>query len=84
LKVVDLRTLERDGYTAVQLGTGAAKAKNVSKPLKGHFAKNTENDCCDGNCKDCWNQKYEEDELIIAIQDGINAVFAKIQEVYHA
>ena len=39
LKVVDVRTMERDGYTAVQLGTGAAKAKNVSKPLKGHFAK---------------------------------------------
>lgn len=39
LKVVDVKTKERDGYTAVQLGTGAIKAKNVSKPLKGHFAK---------------------------------------------
>ncbi len=39
LSVVDVKTLERDGYTAVQLGTGAVKAKNVSKPLKGHFAK---------------------------------------------
>lgn len=39
LKVVDVKTMERDGYTAVQLGTGAVKAKNVSKPLKGHFAK---------------------------------------------
>ena len=39
LKVVDVRTMDRDGYTAVQLGTGAVKAKNVSKPLKGHFAK---------------------------------------------
>ena len=39
LKVVDVKTKERDGYTAVQLGTGAVKAKNVSKPLKGHFAK---------------------------------------------
>lgn len=39
LEVVDVRTKERDGYTAVQLGTGAVKAKNVSKPLKGHFAK---------------------------------------------
>ena len=43
LKVVAVKTAERDGYTAVQLGTGAVKAKNVSKPLKGHFAKaNTE------------------------------------------
>ena len=39
LQVVDVRTMEKDGYTAVQLGAGAAKAKNVSKALKGHFAK---------------------------------------------
>lgn len=39
LQVVDVKTNDRDGYTAVQLGTGAVKAKNVSKPLKGHFAK---------------------------------------------
>ena len=39
LQVVDVKTAERDGYTAVQLGTGAVKAKNVSKPLKGHFDK---------------------------------------------
>jgi len=39
LQVIDVRTQERDGYTAVQLGTGAVKAKNVSKALKGHFAK---------------------------------------------
>jgi len=39
LMVVDVKTQERDGYTAVQLGTGVVKAKNVSKALKGHFAK---------------------------------------------
>ena len=39
LKVVAVKTTEKNGYTAVQLGTGAVKAKNVSKPLKGHFAK---------------------------------------------
>src|SRR5271156_4041978 len=33
------RTTEKDGYTAVQLGWGTAKVKNVSKPNKGHFAK---------------------------------------------
>lgn len=37
--VVDVRTQERDGYVAVQLGAGKAKDKNVAKPLKGHFAK---------------------------------------------
>ncbi len=39
VQVVDTRTLERDGYTAVQLGIGKAKVKNVTKPNRGHFAK---------------------------------------------
>ena len=39
LQVVATRTAEKDGYTAVQLGYGKAKVKNVSKPNRGHFAK---------------------------------------------
>ncbi|MBE2191998.1 MAG: 50S ribosomal protein L3 [Alphaproteobacteria bacterium] len=39
LQVVDVRTTERDGYTAVQLGAGTAKVKNVSKAMRGHYAK---------------------------------------------
>jgi len=38
-QVVAVRTEERDGYTAVQIGVGTAKTKNVSKPQRGHFAK---------------------------------------------
>jgi large subunit ribosomal protein L3 len=38
-QVVAVRTRETDGYTAVQLGVGTAKIKNVSKPQRGHFAK---------------------------------------------
>ena len=38
-QVVAVRTAEKDGYTAVQLGIGKAKVKNVSKPMRGHFAK---------------------------------------------
>ncbi|MEL6577278.1 MAG: 50S ribosomal protein L3 [Pseudomonadota bacterium] len=38
-QVVAQRTAERDGYSAVQLGAGAAKAKNTAKPMRGHFAK---------------------------------------------
>lgn len=37
--VIDTRTKEKDGYTAVQLGSGKIKEKNVAKPQKGHFAK---------------------------------------------
>jgi len=39
LQVVAARTDEKDGYTAVQLGWGRAKVKNVSQPNRGHFAK---------------------------------------------
>jgi large subunit ribosomal protein L3 len=39
VRVVAARTVETDGYNAVQLGFGKAKIKNVSKPQKGHFAK---------------------------------------------
>ena len=39
LQVVSRRENDRDGYTAVQLGAGSAKAKNVSKPQRGHFGK---------------------------------------------
>ena len=39
VQVVDARTEERDGYTAVQLGWGKAKVKNVSQPNKGHYAR---------------------------------------------
>lgn len=39
VQVVAARTEEKDGYTAVQLGWGTAKVKNVSRPNRGHFAK---------------------------------------------
>ena len=38
LQVVAQRTAEKDGYTAVQLGTGAAKVKRTSQAMRGHFA----------------------------------------------
>ena len=38
LQVVAQRTGEKDGYSAVQLGAGAAKAKRTSAAMRGHFA----------------------------------------------
>ena len=38
-QVVAVRTEAKDGYNAVQLGTGAARVKNVNKARRGHFAK---------------------------------------------
>ena len=37
-QVVAQRTGDKDGYSAVQLGVGNVRAKNVTKPLRGHFA----------------------------------------------
>ena len=37
-QVVAHRTKEKNGYTAVQLGIGRAKVKNVSKAERGRFA----------------------------------------------
>jgi large subunit ribosomal protein L3 len=39
LQVVAQRTAERDGYSAVQLGAGTAKAKRTTAGMRGHFAK---------------------------------------------
>lgn len=33
--VTDVKTSERDGYTAIQLGYGQRKAKNVTRPVPG-------------------------------------------------
>jgi len=39
VQVVARRTEDKDGYSAVQLGIGQAKAKNRTKAERGHFAK---------------------------------------------
>ena len=39
VQVVSVREEGRDGYTAVQLGAGKVKVKNVTKPVRGHYAK---------------------------------------------
>jgi large subunit ribosomal protein L3 len=39
LQVTGTRTKDKDGYVAVQLGIGKAKAKNVAKPTREQFAK---------------------------------------------
>jgi large subunit ribosomal protein L3 len=38
-EVVAARRPDSDGYAAVQVGIGRAKAKKVTKPMRGHFAK---------------------------------------------
>jgi large subunit ribosomal protein L3 len=35
--VTQVKTMEKDGYSAVQVGYGEQKAKNIKKPQLGHF-----------------------------------------------
>ena len=37
--IVQVKTKNKDGYDAIQLGYGRTKQKNVTKPLQGHFSK---------------------------------------------
>ena len=37
--VSQVKTVETDGYTAIQMGYGDVKPKHVTKPLQGHFKK---------------------------------------------
>lgn len=38
MTVLQVKTKEKDGYEAVQFGVGTRKEKNISRPLRGHFA----------------------------------------------
>lgn len=38
--VAQVKTMETDGYEAIQLGFGEVKDKHINKPEKGHFTKN--------------------------------------------
>lgn len=39
-KIVSVKTKEKNGYNALQLGFGEKKEKNITKPLLGHYKKN--------------------------------------------
>ena len=38
-RVIQIKTLENDGYRAVQITTGVRKRSRVAKPMAGHYAK---------------------------------------------
>ena len=39
VEVLSVKSIEKDGYNSVQLGFSNKKSKNISKPLRGFFAK---------------------------------------------
>ena len=42
--VLDVKTQEKDSYSALQIGFGSKRAKNVTKPVLGHLAKSGNNE----------------------------------------
>ena len=38
-RITQVKTVENDGYTAIQVTTGTKRAALVNKPLAGHYAK---------------------------------------------
>mgnify|MGYP000501552961 FL=1 len=62
--VTQVRTLENDGYVALQLGFAEKKEKNTTKALLGHFAKaNTTPKRCLVEFKD-WDKDYQLGDVI--------------------
>ena len=41
--IIQVKTMEKDGYEAVQAGFGERKEKHTNKPMKGHFDAANEN-----------------------------------------
>ncbi len=40
MTVTQIKNIEKDGYAALQVGYGARRAKNITKPMAGHFGEN--------------------------------------------
>ena len=68
--VIQKKTIETDGYEAVQLGFGEVKEKHVNKALKGHFAKS-------GVAVKKVLKEFRLDEITLNVGDEVKAdVFA--------
>lgn len=76
-RVSQLKDLERDGYTAVQLTGGTKKTSRVTKPMAGHFAKAN----IDAGDMLCEFQVDSVAEYSLGQEFGVNDVFTDGQLV---
>ena len=73
--VIQRKTVETDGYEAVQLGFGEVKEKHVNKAIKGHFAKS-------GVAIKKVLKEFRLDEITLNVGDEVKAdVFAEGERV---
>ncbi|WP_392566399.1 50S ribosomal protein L3 [Utexia brackfieldae] len=74
-RVTQVKTLENDGYQAIQVTTGSKKASHVNKPEAGHFAKASVE-----AGRGLWEFRFEEGEF--AVGQSINVdLFADVKKV---
>ena len=64
--IVQVKTKNKDGYDAIQLGYGRTKQKNVTKPLQGHFNKANKGFFCNLKEFQAESGKYEIGQEITA------------------
>lgn len=74
-RVTQVKTVENDGYQAVQVTTGSKKASHVNKPEAGHFAKAGVE-----AGRGLWEFRFEEGEFTVGQSINVD-VFADVKKV---
>ncbi len=71
--VIQIKTKEKDGYVAVQLGFGVKKEKNIKKPQRGHLKKISRlRQGSGGQTNLRWLREFRADEIELKPGDEIN------------
>lgn len=74
-RVTQVKTLENDGYQAIQITTGGKKASRVSKPEAGHFAKAGVE-----AGRGLWEFRFEEGEFSVGQSINVD-IFTDVKKV---
>ncbi|MWN05967.1 50S ribosomal protein L3 [Gilliamella sp. Pas-s95] len=74
-RVTQVKTLENDGYQAIQVTTGSKKASRVNKPEAGHFAKAGVE-----AGRGLWEFRFEEGEFTVGQSINVD-IFADVKKV---
>ncbi|WP_294614701.1 50S ribosomal protein L3 [uncultured Gilliamella sp.] len=74
-RITQVKTLENDGYQAIQVTTGSKKASRVNKPEAGHFAKAGVE-----AGRGLWEFRFEEGEFTVGQSINVD-IFADVKKV---
>ena len=74
-RITQVKTLENDGYQAIQVTTGSKKASRVNKPEAGHFAKAGVE-----AGRGLWEFRFEEGEFTVGQSINVD-IFTDVKKV---